>query len=140
VNDILNEPVWANTLITSTLLFPVLDYSRMFVGKELVTLTVAESNKYAIVCNLNKPLNLPVEELEQWLRIILCMSIIKLPATRLYWSKLFRVPLIVDAMSCNRFEAIKLNLHFCNNLAHESNTATDPLYKIRSVLDHIVSN
>jgi hypothetical protein len=60
VNDTLNEPVWTGTLITSTLLFSVLYYFRMFVGKELLTLTVAETNKY-VVCNPNKPLNLAVE-------------------------------------------------------------------------------
>jgi hypothetical protein len=84
VNDTLNEPVWTGTLITSTLLFSVLDYFRMFVGKKFLTLIVAETNKYAIECNPNKPLNLAVEELEQWLGIILCVSTIKLPATRLY--------------------------------------------------------
>jgi hypothetical protein len=47
VNDIMNEPVWTGTLTTSTLLFSVIDYFRMFVGKKLLTLIVVETNKYA---------------------------------------------------------------------------------------------
>lgn len=132
----MNYPAWTGTLVTSRLLFSVLDYFRMFVGIELLKLIVEESNKYAVQQNPNKPLNLTIEELEQWLGIVLCMSILKLPATRLYWSKLFRVSLIADIMSCNRFEEIKRNLHFCDNYASNS----DHLYKIRAVIDHVVSN
>ncbi|KAJ4432604.1 hypothetical protein ANN_21227, partial [Periplaneta americana] len=134
------ESQWAGSLLTSELLFTPLDYFRMFVGTELLETIVQESNNYAIQQNPNKPLNLTVEELEKWLGMILTMSIIKLPATRLYWSRNFRVSIVAETMPCNRFETIKRNLHFCNNLAPGSNTAADPLYKVRSILDHIIKN
>ena len=140
VSDVMNNPAWTGTVVTSRLLFSILDYFRMFVGIELLKLIVDESNKYAVQQNPNKPLNLSIEELEQWLGIVLCMSIIKLPATRLYWSRLLRVSHIADCMSCNRFEEIKRYVHFCDNYAPKNNTTSDHLYKIRPVLDHVVSN
>jgi hypothetical protein len=51
----------------------------MSIVNVLWMLIVGETNKYAIQGNLNKPLDVRVSELEQWLGIILCMKITNLP-------------------------------------------------------------
>ena len=45
---------------------------------------VEESNKYVLQIDIKKPLNLPKAELEQFLRIILLMSIVKMTGTQDY--------------------------------------------------------
>jgi hypothetical protein len=57
----------AGNLVTSSLLFSPLDYFRIVTGKELLMLSVHETNKYATQSNLNKPLDLTVPEFEHFL-------------------------------------------------------------------------
>ena len=48
---------------------------------------VDESNKYALQVDITKPLNLTQSELEQFIGILLLMSIVKMPSTRDYWDQ-----------------------------------------------------
>lgn len=88
-------------------------------------LIVDETMKDTTQSNPNKLLDLSVPECEQWPGIIL----LKVTATRLYWSQSFRIPLIADCMACNGFEAVTFNPHFCDNLVPGSDQASDHLYR-----------
>ena len=48
---------------------------------------VDKSNKYALQVDITKPLNLTQSELEQFIGILLLMSIVKMPSTRDYWDQ-----------------------------------------------------
>lgn len=115
-----------------------IEYYENLVDSKMKQLLVDESNKYAIQKDPNKPLNLTVNELEQFIGILYLMSIVKLPRARLYWSSFLRFPKIADVMSLQRFETIKKYLH-CNDNQSCPADCEDKLYKIRPIVDMIHS-
>jgi hypothetical protein len=94
-------------------------------------LTVDRTNKCVTQSNPNKPLDLTFPKCEQWLGAVLCTSAVTLPATKLYRSKSFRVPLTADCTSWNRSEAVRADTNFWDNLASGSDPASDRLHTVR---------
>ena len=76
-----------------------------------------ESNLYAMQTNLENPPQQDSMELSKFLRILLKMSVIGLPRSRLYWSKAFGITEISNVMSRDRFETIKRSIQ-CNDNTH----------------------
>lgn len=115
---------------------PVWYFKKLFTS-DLLDNIVHQSNLYATQQNVNKPLHLSREELEQWLGLLIHFSIIRTPQTRLHWSgELFGRYRDYTAMvmSRNRWEAIKSNLHLRDN---NDNINDDKLFKIRPLVDHL---
>ena len=81
-----------------------IDYFRDIIGDELIAHIVSESNIYASQIDINKPLNLTVEELDQFIGILFVMSIFKMSSTRDYWEQNMRYDKIADVMPTKRFE------------------------------------
>ena len=54
-------------------------------------------------------------EINSFLRVLLCTGIIKLPNCRHYWKMLLRIESIASAISRDCFDKIKRYLHFNNN-------------------------
>ncbi|RXM27140.1 Protein FAM150B [Acipenser ruthenus] len=81
------------------------------------------------------------KELEQFLGIVLYMSLFGLPATRLFWCSFSRVTQVADTLPLTRWEAIKRFLHFNDNNAQPGREEGnfDELYKIRPLITHLVS-
>lgn len=105
----------------------------------LLNLIIAESKLY---CEQNgKLFFIKKDELKAFLGIIIVISIHILPTTRHYWSTqpIFSVPFISNVMSRNRFEEIRSNLHFSNNLNQPSRDSQnyDRAFKIRPILNYI---
>ena len=111
-------------------------YFRHYLDDDILNKICEESNRYALQCNLNKPLNLTKGELEQFFGILFTMSIIKMPSQRMYWRLNTRCDKIADVMWAKRFEEIKRNIHFNDN-NDPMNDGTDKLYKLRPFLDHL---
>lgn len=67
------------------------------------------------------------------------MSVQKFPSTRSYWSPKFGYDPICSIMPLNKFEKIKLSLHFNNNELHKlvGHPVHDRLHKIRPVTQHL---
>ena len=63
-----------------------------------MTHIVSESNIYASQIDINKPLNLTVEKLEQFIGILFVMSTGKTPSTRDYWEQNMHYDKIADLM------------------------------------------
>lgn len=83
--------------------------------KEIFAYIVEESNLKALQDNINKPANITIEELEQFVGIILYMSLVKLPSTRKHWEKGTAQQEVFETMTCNRWDAIQTYLHFNDN-------------------------
>ena len=111
-----------------------IDYFRDIFGDELIVHIVSESNNYALQIDVNKPLNLTCEELEQFIGILFVMSIVKMPCTRDYWDKKMRYDKIADIMPIKRFEQIKRFLHVSDNMQMPKD-CPDKLFKIRPIID-----
>ncbi|XP_050714265.1 piggyBac transposable element-derived protein 3-like isoform X2 [Eriocheir sinensis] len=112
-------------------------YFKKFFTPEFLDSIVYQSNLYASQKNVNKPLNLTRDELEQWLGLLIHFTIIRTPQTRLHWSgELFGRYRDYTAMvmSRNRWETIKSNLHIRDNNDDINN---DKLFKVRPMLDHL---
>ncbi|MGH0158816.1 UNVERIFIED_CONTAM: hypothetical protein FKN15_047671 [Acipenser sinensis] len=115
-----------------------LQYFKQFFSEDILEVIVGQSNLYSIQCNANKPLNLTTKELEQFLGIVVYMSLFGLPCTRMFWNKACRVSQVADTMILNRWEAIKKSLHFSNNEERQEEN-DDPLHKIRPLVTHLTS-
>lgn len=77
--------------------------------------------------------------MEQFVGIVIFMSIIKLPAARMYWNNNIGQQQVNETMTCNRWETIKNFLHFNDNTTfipcgHEG---YHKLHKIRPLIEHI---
>lgn len=86
----------------------------IFFSDEMFELIHFESNKYAIQKNASTP-NISYSEIQRYIRILIYMSVVKMPATRLYWSNNFRCKKIADVMSRNRFSTISRYFHVEDN-------------------------
>ncbi|MGH0179012.1 UNVERIFIED_CONTAM: hypothetical protein FKN15_003272 [Acipenser sinensis] len=131
-------PEWQGLLSRSDDIMSPLQYFKQFFSEDILEVIVGQSNLYSIQCNANKPLNLTTKELEQFLCIVVYMSLFGLPCTRMFWNKACRVSQVADTMILNRWEAIKKSLHFSNNEERQEEN-DDPLHKIRPLVTHLTS-
>ena len=113
-----------------------IDYFSVIIGDELIAHNVYESNIYASQIDINKPLNLTVEELEQFIGILFLMSIVKMPSTRDYWKQNMRYDKIADVMPTKQLEQTKRFLHLNNNMQMPKD-CPDKLFKVRSLINAI---
>lgn len=65
----------------------------------------------------NKLLNVTETAMRAYVGITLLVSVLRYPRIRMYWSKSFKIPLIANVMSRNRYFKIRNFLHVVNNLA-----------------------
>ncbi len=81
-----------------------------------------------------------VSEMKVFLGLFFLTGIIHKPELDMYWStdEMLATPYFSKVMSRNRFEIIWRFLHFNDNTARPAND-TDRLYKVRPVLDHLVT-
>ena len=70
------------------------------------------------------------------------MSIVLLPARRMYWSPKTRVPAIADLMTLNKFEKILFLLHVTDTglMRKKSEHGYDSLHHIRPLIKVISTN
>ena len=110
-----------------------IDYFRDIISDEVIARIVEESNTYAAQVDIDKPLNLTSDELEQFIGILL-LSVVKMPATRDYWERFLQYYRIASIMSIRRFERIKRFLH-CNDNEKMDKDFPDKLFKICPLID-----
>ena len=111
-----------------------IDYFRDIISDEVIARIVEESNTYAAQVDIDKPLNLTSDKLEQFIGILLLLSVVKMPATRDYWERFLQYDHIASIMSIRRFERIKRFLH-CNDNEKMDKDFPDKLFKIRPLID-----
>lgn len=94
--------------------------------------TVEQSSLYSVQNRPNKPLVTNPKEIEQFLGVLVWMSLIRQHSTRRYWASNTRTPQIADVMNINRFEELKRFLHFSDN-----SVATRSVDKILPVIHQV---
>ena len=102
--DLKKFPFTGNPPLGQLPIQEAIDYFRDIIGDELIAHIFSESNIYASQIDINKSLNLTVEELEQFIGILFVMSIFKMSSTRDYWEQNMRYDKIADVMPTRRFE------------------------------------
>lgn len=111
-----------------------IEYFNEFLSDDLKILIVEQSNLYSMQKDYLKPLNLTVEELEQWIGICLQFSISKITNINLHWKPNLSNESVTSIMSRDRWIEIKSNFHLANN---EYIDPTDPIYKVRPLVDNL---
>lgn len=86
-----------------------------------------------------KSLNLNLFELNVWLGISFVMSALQFPKIRMYWEIKWRVPLIADAMSRDRYFTLRSSIKvvFDNEISREERVS-DRIWNVRPLFDRIV--
>lgn len=108
-----------------------------FFTSEMVAHIVAESNRYAN--SKQKQPTLTELDVQQFLGILVFMSVIQYPTTRHYWKTGYEFEPIAKTMTCNRFEEIKRFTHFVDNtsILAQGDPRYDKLQKIRPFLSMV---
>lgn len=116
-------------------------YFKLFFSDEMFDLIHVESNKYAMQKNGSVP-NISYLEIRQYIGILVYMGVVKMPASRVYWSNNCRFNRIADVMSKNRFYTVSRYFHVEDNAIAKSPNSVgyDKLHKVRPLLNILQSN
>ncbi|XP_056229119.1 piggyBac transposable element-derived protein 3-like [Seriola aureovittata] len=123
------------SLPESTGVMEPVNYFRQLFHREVIEDVVRETNLYALQCNVTRPLNATVAEMEQFIGVCFYMSVHGLPKTRLYWNPQTRVEMVANTITVNRWENIKRYLHFADN--NNQAPGGDKLFKVRPLLNFL---
>ena len=132
-------PDWLGSLEPATNIKTPVEYFRMFFSFNLLKHVVDQSNLYFIQQNLSN-LNLNCLELEQFIGLVLAMSLVKLSNSQKYWSGKLNCPLVTKVFSRDRWEQIKAMIHFNNNknlVTDKKHPDYDTLFKVRPLIAHL---
>ena len=119
-----------------------LDMFTAHLGEDTFELLTMESNRYKQQIGRSRSKMITVQDMRIFIGICFYMSIVSLPARRMYWSPKTRVPAVADLMTLNRFEEILSLLHVNDNelMKKKGEHGYDSLHKIRPLIKEISSN
>ena len=111
-------------------------YFMKLFGQNNINLLTEESNRFRAEEVIRRNKNIPAfseQEIRQTLGILMYMSIVSMPNTRLYWRLSLRNSMVTGVMSRDRFEIISTHLHLCNNSMQPGKDSPeyDRLYKVK---------
>jgi hypothetical protein len=115
-DDIPHKPSPAHKFIVKGLDegIPAVGYFMSLFGMDTIQLILQETNRLHFKQSGRTPPILE-REIRQFLGITMYMSEVSLPDRRMYWAKDYRVDIIADIMTLDRFEEILRLLHFSNS-------------------------
>lgn len=118
-----------------------LEYFKKLFDSNIIDNIVYQTNLYSVQRNGNS-VNTNAKEMEQFFGMHMCMSVIKMPAYRMYWAQHTKYSMISDIMSRNRFTALRTHVHFNDNTncLPTTDISHDKLFKIRPFIDAIQHN
>ena len=114
------------------------DFFTKFWSDDMTKLLVEQTNLYSVQAT-GKSVNTNFAEMEQLLGIHMMMGIINMPTYHYYWDSETRIGLIADAMSHNRYKALRRSIHVADNTFRDSRK-NDKLFKIRPILEKLREN
>lgn len=109
-----------------------IEYFKYFFSEELIQLIVDNTNLYSVQKS-GKSVNVNNNDILDFLAIEILMGVVNMPAYTDYWSESLRYDKIANIMPLKRYQAIRRNIHFVNNVTMND----DRYFKIRPVLEHI---
>lgn len=113
-------------------------YFSMYVDDELIELIVQKTNQTAIKNN-GRSLGLTASEFKIYFGITFVMSAINYPQLRTYWETKWRVSLVADNMSRNRFLQLRTTLKIVfDDDVTPNKKAEDKLWRVRPLIDRIL--
>jgi len=118
-----------------------LEYFKQLFDSKIIENIVYQTNLYSVQRNGNS-INTNSNEIEQFFGMHMCMSVIKMPAYRMYLAQHTKYSMISDIMSRNRFTALRTHVHFNDNsnCLPSTDISHDKLFKMRPFIDAIQHN
>lgn len=117
--------------------FDPVNYIKQYIDDDIVSLIVEKTNQTAVF-KTGKSLDLCMNECYLYIGICLVMASINYPQLRMYWEKKFRVALVANCMSRNRFLALRnsLKIVFDQDITMECKSK-DKLWRVRPLIERI---
>jgi hypothetical protein len=111
-------------------IFTPYEYFKMFFKDEIFELIVTNTNLYSSQ-NFENPITTNVDEIRNYIGIELLMSIVSMPAYTDFWSTNLRYEPIASVMPLKRYQLLRRQLHFVDNLTIDQ---SDRHAKIRPII------
>lgn len=124
------------------------DFFKLIINDEIIIKIVEETNNYAQqkinltpiskFSRLSKWVPTTVEEIQNWLGLVLWMGLVQMPEVEMYWSNstLFSTS-FGKIISRNRFQLLTSMIHYQNN---ETANKNNRLYKLGTLIDDVMIN
>jgi len=115
-------------------------------SKKIINLICTQTNIYAEQQILAKPdpswKPLLPGELKAWIGCLLAMGLNKKPNIKMYWDQTWKLSIIADRFTRDRFLSIKKYLHLANNadIIDEKASNPDRLAKVRPLMNLLTEN
>lgn len=113
-----------------------IEYFMRYFTEEAFTEMATYTNIYAVQQNTSNWINTTASEMKIFVGIHTMMGILSFPRARMYWEHEFRINIIADSMSRNRFFELRTHFHVINN-EEVSPTNTDKFIKVRPLFDYL---
>ncbi|XP_053613238.1 piggyBac transposable element-derived protein 1-like isoform X2 [Plodia interpunctella] len=112
---------------------------KYFFNDDFIQKIVEETNLYGMQKDPNNKIIYTGLDMQKFFGMLLFMSVQKFQNTRSYWHPVYGYGPVSCVMPVNKFERIKLSLHFQNNDLHKpvGHADHDRLFKIRPVIEHL---
>ena len=101
-------------------------------SEEIMNKIREETFRFSVQVDPNKPLDIKIEDIKQFIDICIVMSYNHLPSVRDYWDPVYGNKLLRETLSINKFGKIRQFLQFANNdnLAPFGHTVKNLWYKL----------
>ena len=131
--------MWLGHLNAAESIQTPINHFRNFFYSTLINHIVDQLSLYAAQVNLASPLLLSCEEFDKFLAVVLLMSIVALPRSRLYWSLDLAIRQVKNILSRKQFEQIKRFVYFndITKMLSPTDANFDKLFKVKLLLDHL---
>ena len=112
---------------------------KYFLDDDFIQKIVDQTNLYIMQKDTNSKITYTALDIKKFFGILLFMSVQRFPNTRSYWSPAFGYGPVLSTMPVNKFERMKLSLHFQNNDDHKpvGHPNHDRFFEIRPVIEHL---
>lgn len=109
-----------------------------FFDNDIVQMIAAETNRHAVVENVNTNFSIADVDVYKYIGILMYMSVYKYPNLESYWSENAFIP-IANTMAMKRFMAIKKHLSLANQAERKrkGEPGYDPIFRIRSLANKL---
>ena len=115
------------------------EYFKKYVTNDLLDSAAHFTNLYAVQKHIKEGSKFECtnrKEIEDLIGIHIIMGTLKYPRINMYWNANFKVDIIKNTMTLNRFYALRQILHFVDNMNITNNN--DKLAKVRPLYDCIL--
>ncbi|KAJ3641453.1 hypothetical protein Zmor_027960 [Zophobas morio] len=114
-------------------------YFSKYLGEDFLELAANKTAQYYLQkTGVEMKPSVTPEEIKKFFGIHAVIGCIKYPRIHMYWNKLFKLPIVADAMARDRFYQLRVNFHVEDNMGiSEEKKKKNRLWKIQPMIDMV---